>query len=215
MRFIARTVIGALIALACVAVVGFGVVSYSSAKQSAGEGRPKRAAPERIYTVRDHTLTPITATPTMQAFGEIGAWRILELRATAAGRIVDIAPDLREGVWTQAGETLVHTLTVLADARSSQTEAEQSFALARADLEAAIGQLRLRRSALERQRDLAARGIAAAATVEAEQLATSSAEQAVVSRRRRRPTSSAQSLMSNRRDATAQTRQSPRPLMGC
>ena len=195
MRFIARTVTGVLIALACVAVIGFGVVSYSDAKQSAGDGRPKRAAPERIYTVRDHTLTPITATPTMQAFGEIGAWRILELRATAAGRIVDIAPDLREGVQTRAGETLVRidptnsrsreadTLTVLADARSSQTEADQSLALARADLEAAIAQLKLRRSALQRQRDLANRGIAAAATVETAQLSASTAEQAVVSRR--------------------------------
>lgn len=195
MRFIARSIFGALILSACAAVLMLGWSSYSTAKQSAGDGRPKRAAPERIYTVRDHTLTPITVTPTMTTFGEIGAWRILELRATTAGRIVDIAPDLREGVQTRAGETLVRidptnlrsreadTLTVLADARSGQTEANQSFALARADLEAAIGQLKLRRSAVERQKDLASRGIVSAATVETAQLAASTAEQAVVSRR--------------------------------
>lgn len=195
MRFVARTIWGALIALACAGVLVFGASSFSTAKQSAGDGRPKRAAPERIYTVRDVTLTAVTATPTMQAFGEIQAWRVLELRAAAAGRIVDIAPDLREGMRTNAGETLVRidpadlrareadTLTVLADARSQQTEADQSLALARADLEAALSQLRLRRSALERQQDLAARGIVAATTVETAQIAASTAEQAVVSRR--------------------------------
>ena len=127
MRFIARSFIGLMIALVCAGVLGFGAYSYSTAKQSAGEGRSKRVAPERVYTVRDHTLTPITATPTMRTFGEIGAWRILELRATTAGRIVDIAPDLREGVQTRAGDTLVRidptdlrtreadTLTILAD----------------------------------------------------------------------------------------------------
>jgi len=146
MRFVARTIWGALIVLACAGVLVFGVSSFSTAKQSAGDGRPKRAAPERIYTVRDVTLTAVTATPTMQAFGEIEAWRVLELR-------------------------------------SQQTEADQSLALARADLEAALGQLRLRRSALQRQQDLAARGIAAATTVETAQIAASTAEQAVVSRR--------------------------------
>ena len=195
MRFIARTIWGGLIVAACAFVLWFGVSSYSEAKQSGSQERPKRATPERIYTVRDVTLAPITATPTMIAYGEIEAWRVLELRAAAAGRIIDIAPDLREGVRTQAGETLIRidpadvrareadTLTVLADARSQQTEADQSLALARADLEAALGQLRLRRSALARQQDLAARGIAAATTVEAAQLSASTAEQAVVSRR--------------------------------
>lgn len=195
MRFIARSIFGALIVSACAGVLLLGWLTYSNAKQSAGDTRPKRAAPERIYTVRDHTLTPITATPTMSTFGEIGAWRILELRATTAGRIVDIAPDLREGVQTRAGETLVRIdpttlrtreadmLTVLADARSGQTEADQNLALARADLEAAIGQLRLRRAAVKRQQDLLARGIVASATVETEQLAASTAEQAVVTRR--------------------------------
>lgn len=195
MRFVVRSIFGLMIVLASAGALALGWFSYSAAKQSAEGERPKRAAPERLYTVRDHTLTPITATPTMTAFGEIGAWRILELRATAAGRIVDIAPDLREGVQTRAGETLVRidptnsrsreadTLTVLADARSSQTEADQSFALARADLEAAIGQLRLRRSAVQRQQELASRGIVASATVETAQLSASTAEQAVVSRR--------------------------------
>jgi len=194
-RFIARTVWGGLIVAACAVVLWFGVSSYSGAKEEGGEGRPKRAAPERIYTVRDLTLSPITATPEMTVFGEIEAWRVLELRATTAGRIVDIAPDLREGVETQAGETLVRidpttlrareadTLTVLADARSEQSEADQSLALARADLEAAIGQLRLQRNALKRQQDLVQRGVAATATVETAQLAASTAEQAVVSRR--------------------------------
>ena len=195
MRFVVRTLWGGLIAVACAGVLFLGWSSYSTAKQSGEDGRPKRAAPERVYTVREVSLTPVTATPTMKAFGEIEAWRILELRAAAAGRVVDIAPDLREGMRTEAGDMLVRidpanlrsremdTLTVLADARSQQTEADQSLALARADLEAALGQLRLRRSALQRQQDLVQRGIVAATTVETAQLAASTAEQAVVSRR--------------------------------
>lgn len=195
MRFIARTLWGGLIAAACAVVLWYGVSGYSAAVEEKGEGRPNRPAPERIYTVRDMTLSPVTAVPTMTVFGEIEAWRVLELRAAAAGRIVDIAPQMREGMQTRAGETLVRidptdlrareadTMTVLADARSQQTEAEQSFALARADLEAALGQLRLRRSALERQQELVSRGIAATTTLETAQLAASTAEQAVVSRR--------------------------------
>ncbi len=195
MRFIVRTVWGGLIVAACAVVLWFGVSSYTDAKEDSGGSRQKRAAPERIYTVRDMTLSPITATPEMTVFGEIEAWRVLELRATTAGRIVDIAPDLREGTETRAGEVLVRidpttlrareadTLTVLADARSEQSEADQSLALARADLEAAINQLRLRRSALQRQNDLVQRGVAAPATMDEPQLAASAAEQAVVSRR--------------------------------
>jgi len=195
MRFIARTLWGGLIAVACAVVLWYGVSSYSTAVEDAGGGRPNRPAPERIYTVRDLTLAPVTTEPQLKAFGEIEAWRVLELRAPAAGRIVDIAPDLREGVRTRAGETLIRidpadlhareadTLTVLADARSQQTEADQSLALARADLEAALSQLKLRRSALERQRQLVSRGVAAATTVEDAQLAASNSEQAVVSRR--------------------------------
>lgn len=195
MRFIARTIWGGAILAACVAALALGWFSFSEARQAGNEGRPKRAAPERLYTVRDVTLTPITAEPTIIAYGEISAWRELELRAAQAGRIVDIAPDLREGVKIEAGTVLARidpadaaareadTLTVLADARSQQAEAEQALTLARADLEAALAQLRLRRSALERQRDLAQRGIAAAATVETAEIAASSAEQAVVSRR--------------------------------
>ena len=194
MRFIARTLWGGMIVAACAVTLWMGY-TFAGSSDDKGDGRPKRAAPERIYTVRDVTLTPVTATPTLTAFGEIEAWRVLELRAAAAGRIVDIAPDLREGVQTRAGETLVRidpadlrareadTLTVLADARSQQTEADQSLALARADLEAAIAQLKLRRSALQRQQQLVSRGVAAANSVEAPQLAASSAEQAVVGRR--------------------------------
>ncbi len=195
MRFIARTLWGGLIIAACAGVLWMGWSGLSGARESAGEGRPTRAAPERIYTVRDVTLEPVTATPVMTVFGEIEAWRVLELRAAAAGRIVDIAPDLREGVRTRAGETLIRidpadlrareadTLTVLADARSQQTQADQSLALARADLEAAIGQLKLRSSALQRQQELVSRGVAAVNSLETAQLSASTAEQAVVSRR--------------------------------
>ena len=84
MRFVARTLWGALIIAACAGVLWFGVTSYSEARQNTGDGRPKRTAPERIYTVREILLEPITAMPVMTAYGEIAAQRILELRATTA-----------------------------------------------------------------------------------------------------------------------------------
>lgn len=195
MRFIARAIWGGLIVAACAAALWFGVSSYSEARQSGANDRPKRAAPERIYTVRDVTIEPITASPVLNVFGEVEAWRVLDLRAALAGRIVDIAPQMREGVRVGAGTVLARidaadvrsqeqdTLTVLADARSEQAQAAQSLALTRADLEAALRQLQLRRSALERQQNLATRGVVAATTVESSQLELSSAEQAVASRR--------------------------------
>jgi multidrug efflux pump subunit AcrA (membrane-fusion protein) len=195
MRFIARTIWGGLIVAACALALWFGVSSYSEARQSGDTDRPRRAAPERVYTVRDVVIEPITASPILRVFGEVEAWRVLDLRTALAGRIVDIAPQMREGVRVSAGTVLARidaadvrsqeqdTLTVLADARSEQAQAEQSLALSRADLEAALRQRTLRRSALERQQNLATRGVVAATSVESSQLELSSAEQAVASRR--------------------------------
>lgn len=195
MRFVARTIWGGLIVAACAAVLWFGVSSFSEARQGANDARPKRPAPERVFTVRNVLLEPVTAMPVLTAYGEIAARRILELRAATAGRIVDIAPHFREGAAAEVGETLLRVdpattesrqadmLAVLAEARSAQSEAEESLSLTRADLEAAIRQANLRRNAYDRQKQLFDRGVASAAAVENAQLALAGAEQTVASRR--------------------------------
>ena len=195
MRFAVRTLRALVILAACAGVLALGVWRYADATADEGEGRPPRAAPERTYTVRVDEVALTTAQPVLTAYGTIAARRVLELRAAQGGRIVDLAPDFVEGASVEAGQVLARidpattrsrqtdAETALADARSSQTEADQALALSRAELEAAIRQANLRRQALERQRGLAGRGVAATSVVENAELALSQAEQAVATRR--------------------------------
>ena len=196
MRFLLRSLIGAIIVIALAAgVLSFGVSRMTEAQEKAAIERPSRPAPERIYTVRDMTVEASTVTPVMSAYGTIEAGRILELRAAQPGRIVDLPPSFREGSAIRSGDMLLRVdpattrsreteaMNTLADARSRESQAVQAVSLAEAELSAAQQQFNLRREALRRRVDLANRGLVARTAVEADQLALASAEQSVITRR--------------------------------
>jgi multidrug efflux pump subunit AcrA (membrane-fusion protein) len=82
-----------------------------------------------------------------------------------------------------ASETLALAKAGLTEAQAAEREAASAVLLARDDLAAAEAQAALRRQALTRQQDIAARGVGSPQAVETAELAASSADQAVLSRR--------------------------------
>ena len=141
------------------------------------------------------TLAPDRIAPVLTAFGEVRSRRRLELRAAAAGPIVELAPEFADGTAVEAGQLLVRidpadaqsaldlARTDMREAEAEAREAERAMALAHDDLAAAEVQAALRAQALERQKGIAGRGVGTAADLETAELAMSNARQAVLSRR--------------------------------
>lgn len=150
---------------------------------------PGRAAEERSFSARVATLEPGSLAPTLTAYGEVRSRRTLELRALAAGQIVELSPDFESGRQVTAGALLLRTDP--ADARSAldlaeaglreaeveQRDAARSLELARADLVLAEEQVTLRRSAFDRQKGIGDRGFGTATDIETAELALATANQ--------------------------------------
>jgi multidrug efflux pump subunit AcrA (membrane-fusion protein) len=149
---------------------------------------------ERVYVVSTAVLEPVTAHPVIEAHGAVRSWRTLDLRAAVAGRVVGMAERFRDGAWVGQGDLLLRidpadfetrvaeAEAALAEARADVGEAEQAVAAAEIERQAAETQRALRAASLDRQRDLAARGVASGAAVEEAELALAAAQQAVASR---------------------------------
>lgn len=160
------------------------------------EGRKRpRAATERRFIVAVAPLEASRLSPSLAAFGEIAARRVLELRAPAAGRIVEIGPDFVDGARVSAG-TLLFKLdpepfetrrddaaAALAEATAERADAEAALALAEAELDVAIRQRALRVKVRERQAQLNTRGLTATTELETAELAEVESERDVIQRR--------------------------------
>ncbi len=196
MRFLARSLAGLVMAsltLGLLAMAGHSIWSAIQAR-SADPGRPGFAR-ERVFAVRVMEFEPQTVEPVLETFGEVRSLRTLELRAPAAGRVVEVAPELADGAMVAAGQLLLRidpadaraardlAAADLARAEADLREAARAVDLAHEDRAAAEAQAELRQRALDRQRDLVSRGVGTDAAVETAELALSSAAQAVVSRR--------------------------------
>jgi multidrug efflux pump subunit AcrA (membrane-fusion protein) len=196
MRFFRRSLAGLfLISLTLGLFVWAGSTIYASLQARwAEEGRPSIAR-ERVFSAEVLTLVLQDARPLLTAFGEINSRRTLELRAPAAGTVLELAEGFENGGEVTAGALLLRidpaeaqsaldvTATDLREAENTLAETEAAVELAREDVEAARVQAELRDRALARQQDLLERGVGSAATVETAELAAASAHQAVLSRR--------------------------------
>lgn len=155
-------------------------------------GPPVREAVVAVETVR---VTTGTEVPVIEVFGRILSHRTLDVRASAPGRIVDLAPGFRDGGRVAAGDLLARidptdfaadvalARADLAEAAAELRDAERAVALARDDLSVAEEQEALRAQALQRQRDLNARKVGSDTLVEAAALDAAAARQLVVSRK--------------------------------
>ena len=178
----------ALLALAVGVVLG-------ALRERMADGGPAMPAAERVVSANVLRVEAGRIVPLLTAYGEVRSVRTLELRAPQGGRVVELASGFADGGFVTAGEVLLRldpaeataaqglAAAALAEAEAAQREAGRALALARDDLTQSQAQLALRAQAVQRQRDIAARGAGSAAAVETAELAQAQAEQALLSSR--------------------------------
>lgn len=194
MRFILRGLTGLALTALTIGFIALGAWHLYDAQQNANGG-PEIAPQERAFAVVVDVLSPVALTPETRAYGEIEAWRKLELRAAAEGEIVDVAPNFRDGAAVAEGDLLflidpaeaaadfADAEAAVAEAEAEEAEAVEALEVAKLERASAERQRDLRAQAFERQKDLKERGFGTDAAVEAAELEFSSAEQALSSRR--------------------------------
>ena len=196
MRFLRQALIGLVLMSMALGLLGYaGYLGYETYKEVQSREARVPQARERVFTVNVRAAEPQTITPYLTVFGEVQSRRTLDLRMAAGGQIVEISPNFAEGGVVEQGEILIRlddadaqsallrTESDLSDAKLEIVEAERAIALAKDELAAAVEQEALRSAALLRQQDLQQRGVGTTASVEAAELALSSAKQSVLSRR--------------------------------
>ncbi|MGB5068807.1 MAG: HlyD family efflux transporter periplasmic adaptor subunit [Albidovulum sp.] len=196
MRFMFRSLTALFLLAVTLALLAVGGATLKSAidARNAAATAPG-VVRERVFSARVLVLKPSTLTPELTVFGEVRSQRRLELRAAAAGQIVELAPEFTDGTEVAAGALLVRVdpadaqsaldlqVTGMREAEAEQREADRALGLAADDLAAAEVQAALRSRALERQKGLADRGLGTASDRENAELAVSNAAQNVLSRR--------------------------------
>ncbi|MFN3259223.1 MAG: efflux RND transporter periplasmic adaptor subunit [Pikeienuella sp.] len=194
MRFLTRSIAGGLWLAVAAGLLLWGGWRFADARREA-PSRPAEAAAERVFAVDMREIETGVARPVIDAYGEIASWRTLELRASAAGRIVEIAPEFRDGAAVSAGAVLLRidpseyeaavgdAEAALREAEADLAEARQAVVISRIEAEAAETQRALREAGAQRRRDLAGRGVSTSAEVEESEMMLAAAEQALASRR--------------------------------
>ena len=191
MRFFGRATGGLFLAALTLALLAAAVWVIVAAVQErmAGEG-PARPAEERVVSANVVTVETGRVVPVLTAYGEVRAVRRLELRAPSGGRVAELSASFADGAEVAAGEVLLRldpaeataardlAAAALAEAEAAAREAARALLLARDDLAQTEAQVALRKQALQRQRDIAARGAGSAAAVETAELAAAQADQA-------------------------------------
>ena len=196
MRFLRRSLVGLFLLAATLGLLALAGNSLFSAIEirNAEEGG-SRPARERVLAVNVVPYTPETVVPVLSTFGEIRSLRMLEVRASAPGEVVELGAGVQDGGRVTAGQLLFRVdptdamtalqvaQTDLLDAEAELRDARRQVDLAAEEVASAIAQADLRNTALQRQQDLATRGVGTAAAVEAAELAAAAADQSVLSRR--------------------------------
>lgn len=196
MRFLRQSLAGLfLVAMTGALLVYAGSLIYGAVQVRMNEEpRPSRSR-ERIFSVTVLPAEVQSVAPVLTAFGQVESARTLDLRAGAAGTVLELAENFAEGGGVKAGDRLVQidpaqaqstldsAVSDLSDAKLEAREAERAIGLAQDELAAAREQVALREKAFARQEDLVRRGVGTPANVENAELAASSARQSVLSRR--------------------------------
>ena len=167
MSFLRRILVGLTLTALTIGMVAVALFQVLGAIRAAmdGDGAPGMAR-EVVRSVNVVPYEPGRHEPVLTAYGEVLSRRTLEVRATAAGTVVELAPAFEDGGQVAEGQLLVRVDPVparadlevaradLAEAEADLKDAERSLDLAHEDLAAAEEQYELRQTALDRQRDL-------------------------------------------------------------
>lgn len=196
MAFLRRSLTGVLLmALTLGLLVAAANSVYRSVVAMLLETPPGTPARETVQAVETVRVATGTETPVIEVFGDILSHRTLDVRASAPGRIVDLAAQFRDGGRVEAGDLLARidpsdfkadvalAGADLAEAAAELRDAERAATLAKDDLSVAEEQAELRGQALKRQQNLNTRGVGSDTTVEAAALDAAASRQLVVSRK--------------------------------
>lgn len=196
MRFLRRSLVGLFLLSLTVGLFALaGNTVYSALQARWAEETTQRPRREREFAVNVLVAKGGDVVPEMTAFGEIRSQRVLDIRATATGAIVELADGFVEGGTVAAGvllaridpqnaqSALERARGDLIEAVAEVNEADAALELARDEVRSAKEQARLREQALTRQKNLRTRGVGTDSAVEVAELANATAAQAVLSRR--------------------------------
>lgn len=196
MRFLRHSLTGLfLIAVTLGLVVYAGSIVRDAIEVRLSDAPRMPQARERVFTVNVVTAKPETITPILTAFGEIRSRRTLQIRASAAGQVIELSPIFEEGAEVEAGQVLARidpsnaqyaldrATNDLADAEADSADAIRAVDLAQDTLTSSQEQAALQQRAYERQLDLQGRGVGSASAVEAAELSAAGARQSVISAR--------------------------------
>lgn len=193
MRFLSRALSGLLIFASTLGLIGLSLWWVQDTAEKTSGKRP-RASRERSYTVDAAVIKATRYRPTILAYGEVKAWRTLEVRAPKAGRIDKLAVNFRDGVFVKKGALL---LSIEPEASARRVaDAEQALAQSTAQVAEAEGALKLileeirilrvpvevKKRDLERKRALRKNGTISQNALDEAELAVSGAEQALVAK---------------------------------
>ena len=196
MRFFRQALIGLTLLTLSVGILAYAgnLIKDALSERFAQEARVSQPR-ERTFAVNVVVAEPKAITPQLEAFGEIKSRRTLDLRLALGGQVTRLSENFVDGGQVKSGEKLVEiddadaqsfylkAQADIMDAEAEVEDAERALLLSQDELEAALKQSNLRKTALSRQRDLQVRGVGTKAAVEAAELALSSAEQSVLNRR--------------------------------
>ncbi|MFV0358415.1 efflux RND transporter periplasmic adaptor subunit [Tropicimonas sp.] len=196
MQFLRRSLTGLfLLSLTLGLLVYAGSVFVSAVQDRMNRKLAIQPAEERVFAVNTVGVAARDVVPVITAFGSIESRRTMEMRASAEGRIVELAENFETGAAVGTGALLARidpraaesalevARTDLAEAKVELRDAERNLTLVHDELAASQAQAALRSQALKRQQDLARRGVGTDAAVETAALDEASANQSVVSRR--------------------------------
>jgi biotin carboxyl carrier protein len=195
MKFLRRALTGLFLTSITIGMIGFGVWRIYTTGDGAGSRRPSQVQ-EREYNVDVATLQPKTVTPVISAYGQVRAWRMLEIRSAESGPIVEISPNFRDGAIVAKDEFLFRidqadyerrvrdAEVALAQASAALAEAKATLPLAVAEVRNTRQQLKLKNNELKRKSRLKGRGIVAEAVTDNAKHDVNTAEQALNTKRK-------------------------------
>ena len=196
MRFLERSLMGLFLWAITLGLLAWaGTTIGNAVQESIAQEDRARPARERVFAVNLQTIEPQTIAPVLTAYGEVQSRRTLDLRVTEGGRVVALDAAFEEGGVVTAGTELVRVdpfdadanlaraRTDLREAEAEERDALLALELADDEVVAAQSQLALRTRALERQRDLKARGVGTDAAIETAELAEQAARQTLLGSR--------------------------------
>lgn len=196
MRFLRRSLVGLFLLAATAGLLTYAVHSvYTSVQARLSDEPQRRPARERVFSVNVVTVALQDVTPVLTTFGELRSRRTLDVRAKAAGTVVELHENFEEGGRVAAGDLLFRVdpadaqaaldvaRTDLSEAEAELRDAQRALELAQDELASFEAQVVLREQALARQKGLRDRGFGTDALVEDAELSVASSRQSVLNSR--------------------------------